>query len=80
MSKQKPALPRKWITSIKLAVMASLAGCSAFVYFNGSDLQTSHLVILVPIVLVSAMAWMDCKMSERYWNERDKAAQNHNNT
>lgn len=68
----KPALPQKWIVPIKLAVMAVLAGCSAFVYFNVHDLQTTHMMILVPIVLVSAMAWMDCKMSERYWNERDK--------
>ena len=70
---KKPALPKKWITPIKLAVMAALAGCSAFVYFNVHDLQTTHLLIMAPIVLVSAMAWMDCKMSERYWHEREKA-------
>ena len=31
---KKPALPKNWIVPIKLAVMAALAGCSAFVYFN----------------------------------------------
>ena len=68
---KRPALPKKWIVPIKLAVMAALAGCSAFVYFNVNDLQTTHMIILMPIVLVSAMAWMDCKMSERYWNDKD---------
>jgi len=75
-SDKKPALPQKWIVPIKLAVVAALAGCSAFVYFNVHDLQTTHMLVLLPIVLVSAMAWMDCKMSERYWNEQDKAHQN----
>ena len=69
---KKPALPKKWIVPIKLAVMAALAGCSAFVYFNVRDLQTTQIIILVSIVLVCAMVWMDCKMSERYWTEQEK--------
>ncbi|WP_455212569.1 hypothetical protein [Kaarinaea lacus] len=69
---KKPALPKKWIVPIKLAVMAALAGCSAFVYFNVRDLQTTQIVILASIVLVCAMVWMDCKMSERYWAEQEK--------
>jgi tryptophan-rich sensory protein len=69
---KKPALPKKWIVPIKLAVMAALAGCSAFVYFNVRDLQTTQIVILLSIVLVCAMVWLDCKMSERYWEEQEK--------
>ena len=69
---KRPALPKKWIVPIKLAVMAALAGCSAFVYFNVRDIQTTQIVILLSIVLVCAMVWMDCKMSERYWEEQEK--------
>lgn len=69
---KKPALPKKWIVPIKLAVMAALAGCSAFVYFNVHDLQTTQIVMLLSIVLVCAMVWLDCKMSERYWEEQGK--------
>lgn len=75
-SNKKPALPEKWIVPIKLTVMAALAGCSAFVYFNVRDLQTTHMLILLPIVLVSAMAWMDCKMSEHYWNGQRNGLRN----
>jgi hypothetical protein len=52
--------------------MAALAGCSAFVYFNVRDLQAIQIIILLSIVLVCAMVWMDCKMSERYWEEQEK--------
>ncbi len=69
---KKPALPRKWIVPIKLAVMAALAGCSAFVYLNVRDLQTTQILILLSIVAVCAMVWMDCKMSERYWDDQEK--------
>ena len=69
---KKPALPKKWIVPIKLAVVSALAGCSAFVYFNVRDLQTTQIIILLSIVLVCAMVWMDCKMSERYWQEQEK--------
>lgn len=68
---KKPALPKQWIVPIKLAVVVVLAACSAFVYFNVRDLETTHLFILAPIVLVSAMVWMDCKMSERYWQDQE---------
>ncbi|KPJ91065.1 MAG: hypothetical protein AMJ53_12410 [Gammaproteobacteria bacterium SG8_11] len=71
-NKQRPALPKKWIVPLKLAVMTALAGCSAFVYFNVRDLQTTQIIILLSIVLVCAMVWMDCKLSERYWNEQEK--------
>ena len=73
---KRPALPKQWIAPIKLAVVAALAGCSAFVYFNVRDLETTHLFILLPIVVVSAMAWMDCKMSERYWQEQESKEKN----
>ena len=54
---------------MRLGIYAVLAGCSAFVYFNARDLEATHLMVLVPIVLVCAMALMDCKLSERYWKE-----------
>ncbi|MCG6970291.1 MAG: hypothetical protein LJE85_11035 [Gammaproteobacteria bacterium] len=69
---KRPALPRKWIVPIKLTVMAALAGCSAFVYFNVRDLQTTQIIILLSIVLVCAMVWLDCKMSEHYWADQEK--------
>ena len=54
---------------MRLGIYAVLAACSAFVYFNARELEGTHLMILIPIVLVCAMALMDCKMSERYWKE-----------
>lgn len=69
----RPALPKKWIVPIKLAVMAALAGCSAFLYFNVRDLQTTEIIILMSVVLVCAMVWMDCKMSESYWAKQEKS-------
>lgn len=76
--RQKPALPKKWIVPIKLAVMSALACCSAFVYFNVHDLQITQMLILGTIVMVCAMVWMDCKMSERYWNEQEHVNRNAN--
>lgn len=69
--RKKPALPQQWIVPIKLLIVVVLAACSAYVYFNVRDLDTTHIFILLPIVIVSAMAWLDCKMSERYWKEKD---------
>jgi tryptophan-rich sensory protein len=70
---KRPALPKKWIVPIKLTVMTALAGCSAFLYFNVRDLQTTEIIILLSVVLVCAMVWMDCKMSESYWAKQEKS-------
>ena len=70
---KRPALPKQWIVPIKLLIVVVLAACSAFIYFNARDLETTHIFILFPIVLVSAMAWLDCKMSERYWKDKESS-------
>ena len=69
---EKPALPRKWIVPIRLAVYVVMAGCSAYIYFNARDLEWTHLMIFLPIAAVSAMAMLDCKFSENHWKEQDK--------
>lgn len=71
-TKQRPALPKQWIVPIRLAIYAVLAACSAYVYFNYQDLEMTHFFILVPVVLVSAMAALDCKMSTQYWEEQER--------
>ena len=74
--KDKPALPRKWIVPIRLAVYVVLAGCSAYIYFNARDLELTHLFIFLPVAAVAAMALLDCRFSETYWKkqEADRAA------
>jgi hypothetical protein len=73
---QKPALPRQWIVPIRLAVYVALAACAAYLYFNYQDMEWTELLILLPIIMVAAMVELDCKMSNRYWEEQDKAARN----
>ena len=68
---KRPALPEKWLVPLRLGIYVVLAACSAFVYFNVRELEGTHLMILIPIVIVCAMALMDCKLSERYWNEQN---------
>ena len=70
-NKDKPALPRKWIVPIRLAIYIVLAGCSAYIYFNVRDLEWTHLFIFLPVAAVAAMALLDCKMSENYWKQQD---------
>jgi len=70
-NKDKPALPKKWIVPIRLAVYVVLAGCSAYIYFNVRDLEWTHLIIFLPVAAVAAMALMDCRFSENYWKEQD---------
>ena len=70
-NKDKPALPRKWIVPIRLAIYIVLAGCSAYIYFNVRDLEITHLFIFLPVAAVAAMALLDCKFSENYWKEQD---------
>ena len=67
---KKPALPRKWIVPIRLAVYVVLAGCSAYIYYYARDLELTHLIIFLPVAAVAAMVLLDCKFSEKHWNER----------
>ena len=67
----KPALPRKWIVPIRLAVYVVLAGCSAYIYYNARDLEWTHLLIFLPVAAVAGMVLLDCKFSENHWKERD---------
>ena len=69
----KPALPRKWIVPIRLAVYSVLAGSSAYIYYNARDLELTHLFIFLPVAAVAAMALLDCKISENYWKTQDAA-------
>lgn len=71
-SSEKPALPRKWIVPIRLAVYSVLAGCSAYIYFNARDLELTHLFIFLPVAAVAAMALLDCRFSENYWKQQDQ--------
>lgn len=73
--KGKPALPKKWIVPIRLAVYVVLAGCSAYIYFNVQDLELTHLFIFLPVVAVAAMALLDCRLSENYWKEQEQKNQ-----
>jgi len=66
----KPALPEKWITPIRLLVVLVMAASSAYVFFNVQELRITHYVILMTIAVVCSMAWLDCKMSLRYWQEQ----------
>lgn len=74
--KDRPALPRKWIVPIRLAVYVVLAGCSAYIYYNARDLEFTHLFIFLPIAAVAAMALLDCRISEDYWNKQDRQQDN----
>ena len=75
MSERKPALPEKWITPIRLLVVVVLASCSAYIFFNVQDLKFTHYMVLMVIAVVCSMAWLDCKMSIRYWQEVRKQNQ-----
>ena len=73
---KSPALPEQWIVPIKLLIYIVIASCSAYVYFNYRDMETTHFFILLPVVLVSGMVLMDCKVSERYWQSNNKKSLN----
>ena len=70
---KKPALPRQWIAPIRLLIYVVLAACSAYIYFNAQDLEITHLLIFLPVAAVGAMVLLDCRMSENYWQEQDRA-------
>ena len=70
-NQDKPALPRKWLVPIRLAVYVVLAGCSAYIYYNARDLEWTHILIFLPVAAVAGMVLLDCKFSENYWKEQD---------
>jgi len=72
MQNKTPALPEHWIVPIRLLIYVVIAASSAYVYFNYRDLESTHLFILLPVVLVSGMVLMDCKVSEKYWQTNRK--------
>lgn len=65
------ALPKSYIVPIRLAVYSVLAACSGFIYFNVGDLVLTHYLIIVSIVAVSAMALLDCRVSDDYWKREE---------
>ena len=71
-NKQKSsALPKGYIVPIRLGVYSVLAACSGFIYFNVGDLVLTHYLIIVSIVAVSAMALLDCRVSDEYWKREE---------
>lgn len=77
-AQDKPALPRKWLVPIRLAIYVVLAGCSAYIYYNARDLEWTHLLIFLPVAAVAGMVLLDCKFSENYWKEQDAREKNNN--
>jgi len=73
--RKSSALPKAYIVPIRLAVYSVLAACSGFIYFNVGDLVLTHYLIIVSIVAVSAMALLDCRVSDDYW-KREEAKNN----
>lgn len=65
------ALPRQWIVPIRLGIYSVLAGCSAYIYFNVGDLEFTHYLVVITIVAVSAMALLDCRVSDDYWRKQE---------
>lgn len=65
---EKAALPKTWITPIRLFIYTILAACSAYIYFNARELEFTHYIIFVSITAVSAMVLLDCKMSRQFWD------------
>ena len=72
-SGKRPAIKKDWIVPIRLTVYAALAGTSAYVFFNYKDLVWTEFMFLVPIIIVGGMVSLDCKMSQQYWDDQEKA-------
>ena len=68
----KPALPRAWILPIRLFIYLVLAGCSGYIYFNIGNLEITHYLVILSIVVVSAMVLLDCRVSDDYWKRHDQ--------
>lgn len=73
------ALPEAWIVPIRLGIYSVLAACSAYIYFNVGDLVITHYLIIITIVAVSAMALLDCRVSDNYWRDKDNQSKNDSN-
>ena len=61
------ALPKRWILPIRLGIYSVLAVCSGYIYFNVGELELTHYLVIVSVVAVSAMALLDCRVSDEYW-------------
>lgn len=76
--KKSSALPESWIVPIRLGIYAVLAACSAYIYFNVGDLKVTHYLILISIAAVAAMALLDCRVSDDYWQKEAAKEKNEN--
>lgn len=73
MSERKnSALPRKWIVPIRLGIYSVLAACSGYIYFKLGELEFTHYLVIIVIVAVSAMALLDCRVSDDFWQADDR--------
>ena len=72
------ALPKALIVPMRLGIYSVLAACSGYIYFNVGELVLTHYLIIVSIVAVSAMALLDCRVSDDYWKGKEKANQSEN--
>jgi hypothetical protein len=68
------ALPKAWLLPIRLGIYSVLAACSGYIYFNVGDLEFTHYLIIIAIVAVSAMALLDCRVSDDYWQRNEAKA------
>lgn len=71
----RAALPEAWILPIRFVIYLVLAICSGYIYFNIGNLEVTHYLIILSIVAVSAMALLDCRMSEKYWKSQQRQQQ-----
>lgn len=65
------ALPKQWIIPIRLLIYSVLAICSGYIYFNIGDLEVTHYLVVISIVAVSAMALLDCRVSDDHWRRQE---------
>jgi len=70
--KQKgSALPKAYIVPMRLGIYSVLAACSGYIFFNVGDLVYTHYLIIISIVAVSAMALLDCRVSDDFWKREE---------
>jgi hypothetical protein len=69
--KKGSALPKAYIVPMRLGIYSVLATCSGYIYFNVGDLVLTHYLVIVSIVAVSAMALLDCRVSDEYWKREE---------
>lgn len=66
------ALPKKWIIPLRLVIYSVLAACSGYIYFNLGELELTHYLVIISVVVVAGMALMDCRLSEDYWKRQEQ--------